>query len=307
MRQCVMGDKSRAVEPIAPTLRRAGPSASGYESRGVPSSWERWIPALTDSGSAIDLICLPHAGGGPSQFLPWVDLAPRGVVRLRAVALPGRESRFGELPVEDFADAVDAIERQLLAMESSTVALFGHCLGGKLALALAQRLEQRGRGVRHLFVSDLKPPRTGEAPPPVSELPRFELYEYVKGLPDEIAQSPEMLDLLEPIFRGDFKLNETARLDQDVPIRAPITVFSSDEDSAAAMACLRGWERFTNASLTLDCQPGPHWPTGERWREIGATVCRALSAFEDQRCTEEPTPQRPHTTTIAEGMPDGRA
>src|SRR5438132_14037878 len=61
----------------------------------------------------VRLFCFPHAGSGVAQFYPWAHLLPTHI-ELRAVQLPGRESRQREAPFRSVGEAIQPIVEALL-------------------------------------------------------------------------------------------------------------------------------------------------------------------------------------------------
>src|ERR1700735_3948256 len=87
------------------------------------------------------MLCLPHAGAGPSTFFAWRDVAPDGV-EIVPVSLPGRERRVSEEPYVNLHEAVKGITDELrpILSDGTPLVLFGHCLGALLAYELARSL-----------------------------------------------------------------------------------------------------------------------------------------------------------------------
>jgi surfactin synthase thioesterase subunit len=116
-------------------------------------TWARWFLAdLRRPRQEIQLLCLPHAGGGASTYRDWLaTLAPD--IDVVPVRLPGRESRIREPCVTDMSTLVADLTTAIRWANFGRVALFGHSLGAVIATKLCESLEDAGIGVRHLFVS----------------------------------------------------------------------------------------------------------------------------------------------------------
>src|SRR4051812_40154650 len=61
------------------------------------------------------LICLPFAGGGVAPYRPWARSLPDDV-ELLAAALPGRETRLRERPLESIDDMVEVVAPAVAAV-----------------------------------------------------------------------------------------------------------------------------------------------------------------------------------------------
>src|SRR5689334_10708959 len=115
----------------------------------------------------VRLLCIPHAGGGPAFFARWIaELSPAAEVCL--VHLPGRESRFGEPPVDDLDHIAARVATEANELNDRPLALFGHSMGAVLAYEVAQRLLAEPV---HLFASGSPPPHHPYADPPIAGLP----------------------------------------------------------------------------------------------------------------------------------------
>ena len=77
---------------------------------------EKWVSVHTPApGSAVRLVCLPHAGGSASFFFP-VSRALAPDVEVLAVQYPARQARHREPGIDnipDFADQIFAALRDL--------------------------------------------------------------------------------------------------------------------------------------------------------------------------------------------------
>jgi amino acid adenylation domain-containing protein len=88
----------------------------------------------------LNLVCVPYGGGSGILFQPLANAMPGGY-SLYAVQIPGHDySRPNEalLPLEEVARQCAAEIRRDL---HGPVALYGHCVGGALALEIARQLE----------------------------------------------------------------------------------------------------------------------------------------------------------------------
>src|SRR5438270_384408 len=77
--------------------------------------------------AAIRLVCVPHAGAGPSAYREWPAELPD--LDLAVAYLPGRERRFVEPAVDRVEPIVDQLGPAILDRDDRPVALFGHSMG----------------------------------------------------------------------------------------------------------------------------------------------------------------------------------
>ena len=115
--------------------------------RTEPSGEARLLRRLDTHGGRADvhLVCVPYGGGSPVTFAPLAN-AVGASVAVHGVDLPGHDpSRPAEDPRplrEVAAELVEEI-RQL----DGDVVLYGHCIGGALAVETALQLEEAGTRV----------------------------------------------------------------------------------------------------------------------------------------------------------------
>src|SRR5450830_1566425 len=104
------------------------------------------------------LFCLPFAGGGASNFLPWRARLAEAGVGVTPVQYPGHETRLGETPLHVWEDMLAALQETLAPVLDRPYALFGYSMGARLAFALAARLGAAGTPPVQLIIAAHLPP-----------------------------------------------------------------------------------------------------------------------------------------------------
>ena len=216
-------------------------------------------PGATDHDASVRLFCLPPAGGGASTFYPLMAL-DSARVEICPIALPGREGRFkesiphslpaiAELLVVDLADGLDR-----------PYALLGYSMGGLIAWEFTQECRRLGlREPSALFPIGARAPHhpfsDGE---PLSPLPRPDFVaalDRLGGMPKEILDRPDVMDIFEPILRADLRNCEEYRYRSVPPIQARIHATVGTHDSLVSLAEADAWSELTTGEferLTLD-------------------------------------------------------
>src|SRR6187397_2335302 len=119
----------------------------------------------------LRLFCLPHAGAGASVFARWSRALPPAI-KVRALQLPGRESRLREPPASGMSPLVGELADTIAPVLDRPFAIFGHSMGALIGFELARELRRRGRpGPRHLLMSGLRAPDRPSRLPPLAALP----------------------------------------------------------------------------------------------------------------------------------------
>jgi len=205
------------------------------------------------------LVCLPHAGGSAGVFRPWRHLL-RPDSDLAILQLPGRANRYHERPLDTIAEVVADLSPRLAHLDNLPYALFGHSLGGLIAYELARRAPA-DRPPTCLIVAAARPPscRAGTR---YHELPDREFLEIVRreqGVSGGVPAPPELLALLLPALRADFRLGELYAHEPGPPPACPIAAYAGRDDTAVPVEKVRGWEGFTPGGFRLRLFDGDHF------------------------------------------------
>jgi len=196
------------------------------------------------------------------EYRSWADDLGEGV-EVRAVRLPGRESRLMEPAFDRVEPLVEALIEALSARLQAPYALFGHSMGALVAFELTRELRRRsGPAPAHLFLSGRSAPRYPDPARAVHLLPESEFIEYLRtlnGTPEAVLANAEMRELFLPTLRADFAVCARYRYRVEPPLEVPITVFGGSGDFERAPELLEDWKRETSASFGMHMLPGDHF------------------------------------------------
>nr|AXL05451.1 thioesterase [uncultured bacterium] len=223
---------------------------------------EKWVRRFHPAPDAhVRLVCLPHAGGSASFFFPVAKaLAP--AVEVLAVQYPGRQDRRHEPVVDNIPDLADQILDALRHLGDRPLALFGHSMGAVLGYEVALRMPGAGLPApTRLFASGRRAPCRDRAER-VHQASDAEIVSEMRtlgGVDAAMLADPEVLEMILPTVRGDYRAVETYRHDPDRKLDCPITVLTGDSDPRVSMDEARAWAEHTTGPTDLEVLPGGHF------------------------------------------------
>lgn len=226
--------------------------------RTATEEWmRRFHPA---DGAAARLVCFPHAGGSAPYFYHVGRMLAPGLDVL-AVQYPGRQERRHEPVIESVPELADRVVAELRPWLDRPFALFGHSLGAVLAYEVARRLEAEGRRPLGLLASGHRAPHVERHDTAhlldddglIAELRRL------SGTDDALLDDDELLRLVLPCVRGDYKAAETYAYRPGPPLSCPVVGLTGDADPLVPVAEARGWAEHTTGGFELDVLPGGHF------------------------------------------------
>ncbi|MEV0569506.1 alpha/beta fold hydrolase [Dactylosporangium sp. NPDC050588] len=239
-----------------------------------------WIRRFHQSPEArIRLFCLPHAGGSASYYFPMSrELTP--TVEVLAVQYPGRQDRRFEAGVDDLHKLADLVFEAIRGLTDRPVAFFGHSMGAALAFEVTLRLEAKlGISPRHIIVSGRRAPSTFRLEQVhlrddngiVAEL------RDLSGTTDDMLGDAEILHMILPAIRTDYRAIETYRGRPDDVVRAPITVLTGDTDPRVSLAEAHQWRSHTTGPSEVLVFSGGHFYLNDCRNDVNGIVARILA------------------------------
>jgi surfactin synthase thioesterase subunit len=226
----------------------------------------RYRPARS---AATRLVCLPHAGGSATFFLP-VSAALSPGVDVVAIQYPGRQDRRAEQPIDDIGALADRIEAILRHQRPLPLTLFGHSMGAALGFEISRRLEADGRGPVRLFASGRRAPSThrDETVHLRDDAGILAEVRALNGTASALLGDDELMRAALPSLRADYRAAETYSCGPDVTVNCPITVLTGDDDPKTTLDEANAWSRHTSGAFDLQVFPGGHFFLTDHAEEI---------------------------------------
>lgn len=211
--------------------------------------------------AAVRLFCVPYAGGGAQVFQQWPDLLPSSF-EVWAVNLPGRGKRLIEPPIGDIASLVTDLAEALVPLLDKPFALFGHSMGAFVAYETACTLRRTAARLPiHVFISGCFAPQVPD-PHPIHHLPHDEFLSELRrlgGMPKEVLESEELMELILPSLRADFTATEQYMYGGEPPLPTAISVFGGRRDPLTTKETLEAWRMHTTNYFSMRMLPGDHF------------------------------------------------
>ena len=214
-------------------------------------------------GVRLRLFCFPYAGGAASAYRSWGESLPPEV-DFCPIQLPGRGSRFREAPFRHVSDLVPVATDALRPHMDLPFALFGHSMGALVAFELTRELRRRGwRAPELLAVSGHEAPHRPDPDPPISHLPDAEFLRELQtrygGIPPELLNETELLNLLLPVLRADVFLLDSYVYQEEPPLTCALSCFGGEQDGHVRRDDLEAWRQQAAGPFTLRTFPGGHF------------------------------------------------
>jgi surfactin synthase thioesterase subunit len=226
-----------------------------------PNPWYVYPRANPDA--EIRLFFFPYAGGGPAAFSKWLNELP-GDMEGYIAHYPGRGSRYREPPINCLTILVEGLYQAIQSLLDKPFAFFGHSLGGLAAFELSRQLWQQNLPQPQiLFISACGAPHLPDPHPPIHTLPDAEFIKALKklnGIPTEVANHSELMELLLPTLRADFQIVESYQYTpNNPPLNIPIIAFGGLDDQRVIKEHLEGWALYTISRFESHYFPGDHF------------------------------------------------
>lgn len=208
------------------------------------------------------LFCFPYAGGAARTYQPWTTALPPQI-EVCIVELPGHGRRWAEPPITQLAPLIESLQIAMQPWLDKPFLFFGHSLGALIAFELARSLQNHYNLLPDLFwVSAARAPHLPASNPPLHLLPKADFMAELRrysGTPEAVLANAELMALLLPMLRADFRLLETYRYQEQGPLSCPITACWGESDTIVSPEEVKAWGIHTNHAFSLEKISGDHF------------------------------------------------
>lgn len=243
---------------------------------GVSETWiRRYHP--TPEGT-VRLVCFPHAGGSASFYFP-VSAKLSPAIDVYAVQYPGRQDRRAEASIENIPDLADAIFSAVRPLADRPLAFFGHSMGAILAYEVALRLEEDATPLVRFFASGRRAPSRYRPETVHQQGDQGIIAELrqLSGTHTDMLGDPEMLEMILPAIRSDYRAIETYRHVPGRSVSCQVVAIVGDSDPRVSLDEAKSWAEHTTGPFDLRVLPGGHFYLIDRSQEVIQLIADELS------------------------------
>ena len=231
----------------------------------------------------VRLFVFPHAGSGASSYHFLARACKEDAIEVNLIQYPGREMRIREQPCEDMRAMTQLLEEDLRSLFSERpFAFLGHSMGSLVAFELARRLAAtNGPTPRHLFLSGRQAPQRPAHNLPVDSLTDEAFLDAVgrryNALPAELISNPEILALVLPSLRADFKLMARYDYREGMALNTGLTLINGVDDPWVSPDSVEAWQIQSKEPIRKHWFPGGHFYLPEAVTKVRQVLLETLA------------------------------
>jgi medium-chain acyl-[acyl-carrier-protein] hydrolase len=161
-------------------------------------------------------------------------------------------------------------------------AFLGHSMGSLVAFELARRLAAtNGPKPRHLFLSGRQAPQRPAHNLPVDSLTDEAFLDAVgrryNALPAELISNPEILALVLPSLRADFKLMARYDYREGMALNTGLTLINGVDDPWVSPDSVEAWQIQSKEPIRKHWFPGGHFYLPEAVTKVRQVLLETLA------------------------------
>ncbi|ASA57841.1 thioesterase II family protein [Vibrio gazogenes] len=210
------------------------------------------------------MFIFPHAGGTAQGYRKWAEaLIERNNVEVYIVQLPGRAERMNEEHIVHMPSLVNGLLGAIQRFLDKPYLCFGHSLGCLVCFELMKEIRNKSlRMAEHMIFSAKRAPHLPRQYDKISSQSKSDLVRTLKtfdGTPSFILDDDDLLNILLPIMRNDFLLDESYTYINSEPLDIPLMILGADKDLLASQSELLAWNIHTLNEFNYKIYSGSHF------------------------------------------------
>ena len=232
--------------------------------------------------ATMRLFVFPHAGSGASSYHFLARAFKDDPIEVCLIQYPGREIRLKEAPCDDMEAMVSSLDcdlRSLLA--ESAFAFLGHSMGSLVAYEWTRRLvESGGPFPQRLFLSGRQAPQCPVPNLPVESMSDEAFIDAVgrryNAIPAELISNFEILSLVLPSLRADFKLMARHQDRPREPLNIGFTLVNGADDPWVDKESIEAWQVQSLLPIERHWLPGGHFYLSDAMPTVRQLILQTL-------------------------------
>jgi len=212
-------------------------------------------------------------------FRDWQSSLP-AAIEVCAVELPGHGKRVRERLCRSIDQIVASVLPCVEQYLDAPYAFFGHSMGALIAFELTRALENGNAAPAHLFVAGRRAPHLPRRERSIDDMDESSFNNELRrldGTPQEVLESPELMQLISPILRADFGLCDSFPSCPLPALCTPMTAMGGLQDREIARDDLAAWRQHTTGSFSVSMLAGNHFFINSSRQEILGLIVRHLA------------------------------
>lgn len=215
--------------------------------------------------ATASLFVFPHAGSGSAAYHFLARACKEDPVEIKIIQYPGREMRLKEAPCEDMQAMIAGLAADVRGLGAERpFAFLGHSMGALVAYEFTRRLAETGGPLPlRLFLSGRQAPQRPGLNLPVDSMSDAAFLDAVgrryNALPAELISNPEIMALVLPSLRADFKLMARYLYRPAAPLGVGLTLINGLDDPWVNKDSIGAWQAQSQQPIEQHWLPGGHF------------------------------------------------
>lgn len=225
----------------------------------------------------VQLFCLPYLGGNSTFYRGLKPYLKSGVL-MTPIDPKGHGARIGEAPSVKLVDYLEDVWTEMQKVrQNAPISLLGYSMGASMAYALYFYLVKRNIHPVHLFLMANKPPYTADDSVVLSDLDDDAFVRMLVsygGMPAEVAECRELMELFMPTLRADAILEEKTPWGDPQTVNCNMTVIYGKDDNPGNI--MDQWKLCAGRLCDFYGIPGGHFFMEDHPAEVAEIINRHL-------------------------------